>query len=148
MMRHYDIYLIEEEVARSYYGKEALLFQLFLDERVTTSILKRKQIEKQVAFVTQRMPIFHIECSIEEALRSHPGYDFKQQHHMINNSERESQAELFLGVQSLTLTASGTYEAETTFFEVLRQINSCFLAVEFNHYRYGWLKPIKNAHLM
>ncbi|UTW70984.1 sporulation inhibitor of replication protein SirA [Anaerobacillus sp. HL2] len=45
----------------------------------------------------------------------------------------------------LTISTTGTYQAETIFFEILRQINPCFFAVDFENRNYGWLNPVKHV---
>ena len=43
----------------------------------------------------------------------------------------------------LIVKAEGNYEAETAFFECIRKCGASFLAIDFEHEQFGWLKPIK-----
>ena len=56
-------------------------------------------------------------------------------------------ATLEVGESMIVVKASGSYEAETAFFEVLRKIESSFLAVDLDHQRFGWLKPMKERKI-
>lgn len=147
-MRQYEIYLIDDEIARFYFGKEIKLYQLFLDERLSKEKNQMAIIKKQITYITKRVPIFEIEGKIEDTCRHFKGYDMQNQTHSLHYSNGMSQARLELDSERLTLKSTGDFSAEVTFLEVLRQIDSSFLAIDFKHTRYGWLKPVKNAHFI
>jgi hypothetical protein len=70
---------------------------------------------------------------------------FKADHgaYTINLSGKLSMARLEVFQDLITVEAEGSYEAETAFFEVLRKCESSFIAIDLEHERIGWLKPIK-----
>ncbi|MFC7393387.1 sporulation inhibitor of replication protein SirA [Scopulibacillus cellulosilyticus] len=147
-MRHYFIFLIQDEIARSYFGRESKLYQLFLEADNIGDYNMKQQINKQVEYITKRIPVFKIGRRLELLLSHLSEYKCCNQIHMIEHPKKTSQAQLELGTGRLSLKATGDYSAETSFFEVLRQIDDSFLAIDFKHHRFGWLKPIKNAHLI
>jgi hypothetical protein len=62
---------------------------------------------------------------------------------LIELSGKLITAKLEIFQEMITVEASGSYEAETAFFEVLRKCEASFLAIDLEHQRCGWLKPIK-----
>ena len=54
-MRTYQIYLIEDEFAQHFFGRERLFFNLFLEYIQTTGSLK-SILQKQIEFVTKEDP--------------------------------------------------------------------------------------------
>ena len=42
----------------------------------------------------------------------------------------------------------GIKQSSTVFFEVLRKVSPCFLAMDFNMKRYGWLNPVKERNFV
>lgn len=54
-MRHYELYLLEEQVARHYFGRETKLFQLFL-EHADASLSQRLIIDKQIEYISKPLP--------------------------------------------------------------------------------------------
>lgn len=147
-MRHYTIYLIEDDVAKSYFGKEDKLYDLFKEARQTRHPLYRRQLERQIQYITKIIPLFYFDKKLVEMLDKTPGYQLIGNKHMMKGFKGDSYAELAISEQYIVMKASGSFEAETSFFEALRQMTPYFIAVDFNHDRYGWLKPIKNAHLI
>ncbi|MBM7644479.1 hypothetical protein JOD45_000672 [Scopulibacillus daqui] len=147
-MRHYFIFLIEDEIARTYFGREAKLYQLFLEANHINNIDIRQQISKQVQYITRRIPVYRVEKKLKTLLSHLSEYKCRDKIHTIENTKKPGCAKLELHPGRLSLKAHGNYSAEMSFFEVLRQIDDSFLAIDFDHHRFGWLKPIKNAHFI
>lgn len=140
-MRNYQIFLIEEEFAHHYYGREKLFFNLFL-EYIHSSGKLRDILQKQIEYITKSIPVVRLEdafaqrVKMNQSLLSHNGKYFLKY-------KNNSQASLIMDKYHLSLTAEGDYEAETAFFECLRKCESSFLALDYENIKYGWLKPIK-----
>ncbi|TCP30230.1 uncharacterized protein DUF2522 [Scopulibacillus darangshiensis] len=147
-MRYYDIFLIEDDVARFYFGQEVKLYQLFLEARTIDNLRIKKEIDKQIDYITKPMPVNAIQQRISMSCRHYPGYDCRGYIHIFQCTKGGSRAKLEVQPSGLTLQGIGDYTAEATFFEVLRQIDSSFLAIDFHLTNFGWLKPIRNAHLI
>ena len=64
-MRTYRVYLIEEEVAQLYFGRERSLFNLFLEYVQTTGSL-RDILHKQIEYVTKIIPNEQVKKVIEQ----------------------------------------------------------------------------------
>lgn len=141
-MRQYEIYLIEEEFASHYFGRESKIYQLFMDYNLTNS-KKKILLRSQIHCITKKIPSLIIHQLLEAKLRNRQDYCVTQHIHQIEVSNGRGKAELAIHDRFISIKASGTYEAETTFFEILRKYSSCFLAMDYVHNRYGWLNPIK-----
>ncbi|WP_099355289.1 sporulation inhibitor of replication protein SirA [Fredinandcohnia onubensis] len=141
-MREYHIYLIEEEFATHYFGRESLIYHLFLEHNQSNH--ERKEIlNKQIDFITRAIPSLRIHQKIEGSL-AHYSYYRRQSHmHTLEWNEFNSFAKLTIHNDSIHLESTGSFEAETAFFEILRKYDRCFLAMDFNANKYGWLNPIK-----
>ncbi|PLS16781.1 sporulation inhibitor of replication protein SirA [Bacillus sp. M6-12] len=141
-MRNYLIYLIEEEFARHYYGREKLFFNLFLEHNVATGI-KKDILQKQIEFVTKPIPTLHIQNLFEQLSVGRKDFSFQKGVYYIEKKNGRSKATLTLHQKHLAIKAEGNFEAETSFFESIRKCEPCFLALDLENRRYGWLKPIK-----
>lgn len=144
-MRRYSIYLMEEEVTKQYYGREAKIFQLFLDEHRAKG--RRKEIiRRQVEFVTRTIPTLEIEHLFK---RHHYPNTYNQ---TLNQSilveRKNSKSELTVHGSHLTICAEGNYEAETILFDILSKYDPCFFALDLTNFRYGWLYPIRKMKLI
>jgi hypothetical protein len=138
-VRRYIIYLIEEEVANSFFGQELLLYKLFLKGQANFSP-QEAIIRKQIEYITKSIPVLPIHIRLQEKLLQVGGYETSESHFIQYN---ESKAKLTIHFDYLLLLSEGTLEAETLFFESLRQIESCFFAMDFKKHHFGWLNPIK-----
>jgi hypothetical protein len=140
-LRIYQIYFIEDEFAHHFIGRERLFFNLFLDYIQTADPLK-SILQKQIEYVTKPIPKQTIESMIVQKLkkklnfRSQDGVYYLDYHGV-------SQANLVIQDHALEVKAEGNYVAETAFFECIRKCGASFLAIDFEHERFGWLKPIK-----
>jgi hypothetical protein len=148
-VRHYYIYLIEEEFASHYFGRESKIFHLFQDFHWTTVRSNHNDtLEKQINFITRSIPMQKINQLLETNLANRV-LDQKVNHvHKIELNNQRGNAILSVKKRYLELTSYGSYEAETIFFEVLRKFDPCFLAMDLNGERYGWLNPIKERNFV
>lgn len=147
-MRHFNIYLIEDEVAQMYFNDEPKILQLFLEAEESVSPQHLETLQKQIDYITRSIPIVRIEQELDMTLGNRDDYNFSPQAHLLDMADKPSNAKLSLTKHCVMITASGGYEAETTFFEVLRNTDPCFLAMEFRQHRCGWLNPIRHAHFI
>ncbi|MCH1625637.1 sporulation inhibitor of replication protein SirA [Ferdinandcohnia quinoae] len=146
-MRDYFIYLIEDEFASHYFGRESFIYHLFLEHKKTSS--KKKDIlEKQIEYITKPIPSIHIHQAIKSNLKSFSSYSATRNTHELDFVHLNSYAALHIYDCFLHVTSRGSFEAETAFFEILRKYNRCFLAMDFKTDRYGWLNPIKQRKLI
>lgn len=143
MMRHYYIYLIEEEFANHYFGRESKIYHLFLEFDRTSVMYKKKLLKMQIDYVTKPIHSLRIHQLIETQLKKRTDYYLDRNAHVLLQANNRSHAKLVVHDRYLSLQANGNYEAETIFFEILRKENRCFLAMDLQMDRYGWLAPIK-----
>ena len=139
MVRNYQLYLIEDEVAALYFGREHILYRLFEEHENSHGELKQI-ISRQISYITKPLQV----VKIHQMLEKHLGKKASQGTYFIDLSEKKSIAHLKVGENRIWIKAGGSYEAETAFFEVLRKAESSFLALDLDHQRFGWLKPIKD----
>jgi len=142
MVRKYQLYLIEDEFAAHYFGRERLFFQLFHEHHTSDGELKFIT-QKQISYITKRVEVLKVHNLLQRQLGKMKGFKADQGAYTIFISGKLSTARLEVFQDLITVEAEGSYEAETAFFEVLRKCESSFLAVDLEHERVGWLKPIK-----
>ncbi|MEH7374444.1 MULTISPECIES: sporulation inhibitor of replication protein SirA [Bacillaceae] len=141
-MRKYQLYLIEDEFATHYFGRERLFFQLFQEHRKANGEFKFIT-QKQISYITKKVEVLKIHQLTQKQLGKIKGFKAEHGAYSIELSGKLSTAKLEVFQDLITIEAQGSYEAETAFFEVLRKCESSFLALDLEHQRYGWLKPIK-----
>ncbi|MBT2735652.1 sporulation inhibitor of replication protein SirA [Neobacillus sp. C211] len=141
-MRKYQLYLIEDEFATHYFGRERLFFRLFQEHRKANGELKFIT-QKQISYITKKVEVLKIHQLIQKQLGKIKGFKAEHGAYSIELSGKLSTAKLEVFQDLITIEAQGSYEAETAFFEVLRKCETSFLALDLEHQRYGWLKPIK-----
>ena len=142
MVRKYQLYLIEDEFATHYFGRERLFFRLFQENLKANGELKFIT-QKQISYITKKVEVLKIHQLIQKQLGKIKGFKAENGAYSIELSGKLSTAKLEVFQDLITIDAQGSYEAETAFFEVLRKCESSFLALDLEHQRYGWLKPIK-----
>ena len=140
-LRTYQIYFIEDEFAQHFIGRERLFFNLFLDYIQTTDPLK-SILQKQIEYVTKPIPKQKLESMVVQKLKRKSNFHSQDGVYYLDYYGG-SQADLLIQDHALIVKAEGNYVAETAFFECIRKCGSSFLAVDFEHERFGWLKPIK-----
>ncbi|GAE34711.1 hypothetical protein JCM9157_1786 [Halalkalibacter akibai JCM 9157] len=146
-MRHYELYIVEEDVARQYYGQESKLFYLFLEHEKAKGSQK-EILRKQIEYITKPIPALLLQQKLKQDLMKIEGYRKKKNTHLIEIIDRDSKAELVIGSDALYLTAEGSFEIETMFFEILRKCEPAFFAFSISEHRYGWLKPLKQQDFL
>lgn len=144
-MRHYNVYLLKPEVAASYFGKERLIFQLFI-ERESAEKALREIVRKQVNYISGTIPSLQIKKNLERSFKTSQEFHVIEGDYYLDRKSLSSSVVLKDHGTMLSISASGTYQGETAFFEVLRQINSGFFAVDFENNNFGWLKPVKQVN--
>ena len=151
LMRHYQIYLIKEQYASDYLGKERLLYILFND--FSKSVGKSSRIiGRQILFVTKRLPVISLKQYINQQMKYNPNIRYINGIYYVIQKEMngriKSSARLEIHNRVMNITSDGNYEAETILFECIRKCADSFLAVDLKNERYGWLKPIKERKLI
>ncbi len=145
-MRSYQLYLIEDEFASHYFGRERMFFQLFQEFEHAAGTME-SILAKQIQFITKPIPGLKLHQYINQQMYRNKDFLTNKGLYYIEMGKRSS-AKLEIKDRCLVLEASGNYDAETIFFEVLRKSESSFLAIDIEHHRYGWLKPIKERKLV
>lgn len=141
-MRHYDIYLLEDDVAREYRVKEQLLFRLFCEAVKETDPDRSRILQKQIAYITHPIPAEHI----GRILRQNPRVQKRGDELFIQHRD-DGFVRLRLGHDRIIMYASGNKGAETFVFETLRRIHPHFLAVDYQDLRSAWLRPFRKLLL-
>ena len=141
-MRTYKLYLIEDEFASHYFGKERMFYQLFKEFEQSKGQLKAI-IDKQINYITKPIPALKLHQLLHQKLMKNKDFHIEAGSYFIEKSNKQSAAKLEIFDRYLVLESGGSYDAETIFFEVIRKCENAFLAVDLDKKLYGWLKPIK-----
>ena len=141
-MRSYQLYLIEDEFASHYFGRERMFYQLFLEYSQANGHLK-SIISKQVDFVTRPIPVLRIHQLLHQQLSKVNGFKVEDGKYIFEIKNSATSATLKVHDRWLELDSHGQVDAETVFFEILRKCETSFLAIDLASNKYGWLKPIK-----
>lgn len=142
MVRKYQLYLIEDEFASHYFGRERMFFQLFQENEMSHGDLKYI-VNKQVQYVTKPIPALRVHQVVHQQLAKMKGFQIEEGTYQLELSGKIGCAKMRVDEGMISLEAEGSFEAETAFFEVLRKCEPSFLAVDLDHNKFGWLKPIK-----
>ncbi|MDO7487010.1 sporulation inhibitor of replication protein SirA [Peribacillus frigoritolerans] len=124
-MRTYQIYLIEDEFAHHYYGREKLFFNLFLEYIQARGRLK-SILQKQIEYVTKKVPTIQLQLAIEQRLQKKMNYWTQNGKYYLEKTNGSSKAVLIIQNDSITLKAEGDYEAETAFLKVFENMKRVF----------------------
>ncbi|GGE63160.1 sporulation inhibitor of replication protein SirA [Priestia taiwanensis] len=141
-MRTYMIYLVKEEIATEYAGKEVLLFQLF-HQLHTSNMYVRDIIQRQVDFVTHVIPSMQLHEHLKRTLHTCSYYKADEHEHNVCIPYEQAQAKLIFHDRYIEIRARGSATAETVFFEQLRKKLTTFFAFDSAQQFYGWLSPIR-----
>jgi hypothetical protein len=141
-LRSYQLYLIEDEFASHYFGRERMFYQLFWEYSQANDELK-SIIDKQVKFVTKSIPVLRVHQLLHQQFSKAKGFRVENGTYIYENNTNNSSATLKVHERWLELDSHGLVDAETVFFEILRKCESSFLAIDLDSNKYGWLKPIK-----
>jgi hypothetical protein len=149
-MRRYDLYIIDGEVARDYFGKEAKLNQLFHAAFYEKKPEHRLQLERQVNYITKPIPMFRLKTLLARALKEVTDYilDSKDWEFTLKSVDSRRVMRLQLDDKKCVLWSSGDLLTETLIFDKLREIDPYFLAVDRANERSGWLRPIKLVRMI
>ncbi|OZM57543.1 hypothetical protein CIB95_04005 [Lottiidibacillus patelloidae] len=145
-MRRYHIYLIKEEFAEHFFGQEHKLFDLFSEARISSP--HSEVAKRQSSFVIGKIDTISVNHLIMKNLKRKSDYSVLGNAHVLYGDAPKNFAKCTVKENVIELEASGSFEAETTFFETLRKHTSFFLAMDYEHERYGWLNPIKQRTYM
>jgi hypothetical protein len=141
-VRVYQLYLIEDEFANHYFGRERMFFKLFLESKTSLGELNQV-INKQINYITKPCPSLRIHQMLHQHLSKMKGFTYENGAYKVELIGKTSNAKLKIEDSYVLVEADGSYEAEAIFFEVLRKCEPSFLAIDLEHERYGWLKPIR-----
>jgi Sporulation inhibitor of replication protein SirA len=141
LVRTYQLYLIEDEFASHYFGRERMFYQLFQEYSCSKGELK-SILSRQIEFITRPIPALRLHQYLTQQLSRKKGASADQGAYVIQNGKNSS-ARLEIYDRCLVIESHGNYDAETVFFEILRKNESSYLAVDMTNRRFGWLKPIK-----
>jgi hypothetical protein len=147
VVRSYQLYLIEDEFAAHFFGKERLFFQLFQEYEQSQGELK-DITKKQINYITKPLQVLKIHQHLQKQLGKVRGFTEEHGKYFMELNGKLSSAYLEVFEKNLLVKACGSYEAETVFFEVLRKSEASFLAIDLDHFRFGWLRPIKERKLI
>ncbi|WKB34737.1 sporulation inhibitor of replication protein SirA [Terrilactibacillus sp. S3-3] len=95
-MRQYEIYLIEDEIARHYFGTEWKLYDLFLESKQVEEGKLKHVIQKQIRYVIRPIPLQKVEGHLMSKCRRLPGYKADRHRHTVNDPGDDSFARLEL----------------------------------------------------
>lgn len=140
----YHLYLIQGDIARTYFGREHLLYDLFARCHRTNSFANKKMLYKQIQYISEPLQTSRLHHSVEQSLSFHPHYKRINNQHILIQDE-VTYGSLCIKRQFARIESIENYEIETMFFEILRKSEYTFLAMDFIHEKYGWLNPIKQV---
>lgn len=145
-MRRYVVYLLQDDVAKNYFGKEKMLYQLFYEAENKISPY-HSVVKKQIQYITRKIPVKKLHQAFMSELKDALTSFEAEKIYEVQLKESASRAILLVNSNYLSIYSYGSIDAETAFFEVLRKLETCFLAVDFKNYNYGWLTPRKRVEL-
>jgi hypothetical protein len=119
-----------------------MFYQLFKEYKHSSGNLK-SILELQINYITRPIPTLRLHQLIYEKLNKNKEFQIEEGVYYIKKTRKNSSARLEIFDRFLKLDSQGSYDAETEFFEILRKCEPAFLAIDLDHKRYGWLKPIK-----
>ncbi|HWJ76543.1 MAG TPA: sporulation inhibitor of replication protein SirA [Niallia sp.] len=146
-MRKYYLYLIKEEVAIHYSGRERMFYHLFSEYKKTKDHSQKQILKKQIEYITLPISKWSIENQLFNELNKQKNFHLQKDSFLIENGNL-SQALLKIENEHLYIEANGYYDAESIFFEVIRKHEPSFIAIDVENERFGWLKPIKERNLI
>ncbi|MFD3445631.1 sporulation inhibitor of replication protein SirA [Microbacteriaceae bacterium 4G12] len=144
-MKIYHLYLIQEDIAQEYFGREHMLFDLFMQFADSHSLTEKKVLCKQIKYITKPLQTLKLHHRVEQALSTHPYYKHEKECHILYSPMGQEYGKLTIKGRYAKIESMGSFEVETTFFEILRKNEQTFLAMDFKGNRYGWLNPIKQG---
>lgn len=141
-MRSYFIYHIQEEVADFFYGKERRFYHLF-HEYMNSSGILNGIIERQISYITKPLPFLDMHRVLHQSMQRGRPFRMEGRSYRTASCSTNHGAELLVEDRYMLLKAWGNYDSETLFFETLRKFDGSLLAIDIEHERYGWIRPLK-----
>lgn len=145
-VRRYIIYLLETDVAKNYIGKEKMLYQLFYEAENKISPYQ-SIVKKQINYITRKIELVDLHTTFMTELKNVLKSYERGKLYEVQIDKSVSRAVLIVKPNYLSIYSYGSLEAEAAFFEVLRKMESSFLAIDFKNDNYGWLNPTKQMEL-
>lgn len=145
-MRKYELFLIREDIAKHYVGRERLIYALIADYK-NADEHNSFILHKQIQYITE--PI-----NSEKERLLFLGEVFKIKNLQVEVADsiliicKNSKAKINFQTEAIKLESDGDYEAEMILFEILRKFRSYYIAIDVSKQKYGWLKPIKERKLV
>lgn len=140
-MRCYQIYWIKDEFASFFYGREKAFYHLFNDWMHSKGDYKRI-LDLQVNYITKQLPVMQLYRMLHQNLSRHKGFTAEDSVYRLVTTEKNAST-LEIHLEKMVLKATGSYDAETLFFEYLRNFDGRLIALDLENGRYGWVKPLK-----
>lgn len=122
VVRKYQLYLIEDEFAAHYFGRERIFYQLFHEHHAADGELKFIT-QKQITYITKKVEVLKIHSLLQKQLGKMKGFKADHGAYTINLSGKLSMARLEVFQDLITVEAEGSYEAETAFLRYLENVN-------------------------
>jgi hypothetical protein len=143
-MRTYFIYLIKDEFADYFYGRESKFYNLFSAQWSNKAVKKKQEniIKMQINYITRPLPFFELHKLLLESVQEKK-IMIRGKVYCTGKAKEKNGAELAIEENRLCLNAWGGFESESVFFEVLRKFDGHFFAIDSENERYGWVKPVK-----
>lgn len=115
MERHYYTYLIEEEFASHYFGKESVMFKLFYDYHWTSPEETKSQLaSRQIEYITKPIPVSHIHKRLKMNLS---GAEYTQVDCIYRLLVPEGSASFIMKDRYIEILANGKFDVETVFLK-------------------------------
>ncbi|WP_160141549.1 sporulation inhibitor of replication protein SirA [Salicibibacter halophilus] len=143
-MHRYDIYLLNQEIARQFIQMENKLFHLFKEYETVPSL--RQEAQKQVDYICRPISIHHLGEWLSSAqITSFPQGEGDGFVYYLEGSEG---VKLMLSERRVQIWSTLDMEDEWLWFDHLQAYDPYFFACDVEREKYGWLKPIKmHMHL-
>ena len=111
-MKTYELYLIQEDIAKAYFGRE-YLFLIYLLDFQNLGPFRKKVLYKQMMYITMPLQVMKIHHKLEQALRVLGKYD--RTHHTHTLYTGAEYGEIMVKPHYIRMNTSGNISMETTF---------------------------------
>ena len=110
-MKTYELYLIQEDIAKAYFGRE-YLFLIYLLDFQNLGPFRRKVLYKQMMYITMPLQVMKIHHKLEQALRVLVNDRTHHTHTLYTGAEY---GEIMVKPHYIRMNTSGNISMETTF---------------------------------
>jgi len=117
-----------------------MFYHLFKEYDESESELKEILL-KQIHYITRPISSLRVHTQIIRKLQTTNDFFIKNGIYLIDNKRGQAQLEIF--DRYISLKSNGNIDIELLFMDALRETEFNFFAVDVEHERYGWLKPMK-----